>query len=86
MKRLGLGLLLLTACSSQGGARPTQSNTSGEPAAMQQAPAARGPCDDVLAGIGVPAETPLKACSTIKADARCLSDGRVNHSPLISSE
>ena len=41
---------------------------------MQPAPVPRGPCDDVLAGIGVPAETPLKACSTSKADARCLPE------------
>ena len=34
---------------------------------------ARGPCDDVLADIGVPAETQLHACSS-KPGARCLPE------------
>src|SRR5258706_8949444 len=77
MKRLGVCLLLLAACSGKSGARPvpgvaTTPSAMPEPMPMPM-PMPRGPCDDVLSGIGVPAETPLHACAT-KPDARCLPE------------
>jgi exo-beta-1,3-glucanase (GH17 family) len=74
MKRLGLCLLLLAGCSGKSGARldPTLAMPSAS-AMPEPMPMPRGPCDDVLQDIGVPAETMLGACST-KEGARCLPE------------
>lgn len=71
MKRWAGCLLFVVACSGQGGARAVDEPKKEPP--LVEEPRPRGPCDDVLEGIGVPAETPLKACSN-KAGARCLPE------------
>ena len=51
------------------------STSTPQPVASTEPPAPMrtAPCDDVLTDIGVPAETPLLACSQ-RADARCLPE------------
>jgi exo-beta-1,3-glucanase (GH17 family) len=72
MRYFAGGFVFVVACSGQGGSRPAEQPMVKEPPVIEEVPP-RGPCDDVLAEIGVPKEVPLKACST-KAGARCLPE------------